>query len=104
VTWVVELDVLRRGGTPERRRVVADEMIVVGRSKLATLHLPDANVARKHCSLTVTDAGDVLVSDLQSTNGTYVDGVRVGTNRLLVVGEEIYVGDYLVRFAGVSRA
>ena len=38
-------------------------------------------LSRVHCRLSAADAG-LAVEDLQSTNGTYVNGERVGQSRM----------------------
>jgi two-component system response regulator HydG len=50
---------------------------LVGKSPACELRLRDPRVSRRHLSLEVTPRG-VRVNDLDSTNGTFVDGVPVG--------------------------
>lgn len=50
--------------------------IVVGRTGDADVVVADANVSRRHCEFVATPQG-VVVRDLGSTNGTYVNGARV---------------------------
>ncbi|ELT45502.1 FtsK/SpoIIIE domain-containing protein [Arthrobacter nitrophenolicus] len=47
----------------------------VGRSN-ARIVLPDAELSREHARLTLTDK-DIFIEDLDSANGTYVDGERI---------------------------
>ena len=63
---------------------------IVGRSPTNTVYVRDKNVSRVHCQLTVTGKGCVI-SDLQSTNGTYVNGERI-TEKLLKPGDEVRIG------------
>ncbi|MFF8651635.1 FHA domain-containing protein [Streptomyces griseoluteus] len=51
--------------------------ITVGRSADADVPLDDPDVSRLHCAVTVTAEGRVSVADLDSTNGTTLDGARV---------------------------
>ncbi|BDH03529.1 FHA domain-containing protein [Streptomyces seoulensis] len=51
--------------------------ITVGRSADADVPLDDPDVSRLHCAVTVTAEGRVTVTDLDSTNGTTLDGARV---------------------------
>ncbi|MFG3045422.1 FHA domain-containing protein [Streptomyces sp. NPDC048241] len=51
--------------------------ITVGRSAEADVPLDDPDVSRLHCAVNVTADGRVSVTDLDSTNGTTLDGVRV---------------------------
>ncbi|MGX4691866.1 FHA domain-containing protein [Streptomyces sp. JNUCC 63] len=52
--------------------------ITVGRSADADVPLDDPDVSRVHCAVTVGPDGRVSVADLGSTNGTVLDGRRVG--------------------------
>ncbi|MFG2359473.1 FHA domain-containing protein [Streptomyces sp. NPDC048521] len=51
--------------------------ITVGRSAEADVPLDDPDVSRLHCAVTVGADGRVSVADLNSTNGTALDGTRV---------------------------
>jgi S-DNA-T family DNA segregation ATPase FtsK/SpoIIIE len=51
--------------------------LIVGRSPEADVSVADPDVSRRHLAVTVSAAG-VRVRDLGSTNGTFLDGVRVG--------------------------
>src|SRR5262249_10308830 len=48
----------------------------IGTSPTCELRLSDSSVSRIHCAVTI-ERGVLTVNDLESTNGTYVDGVRV---------------------------
>ncbi|MFD6289327.1 FHA domain-containing protein [Streptomyces sp. NPDC060205] len=68
--------------------------IDIGRSADADVPLDDPDVSRLHCAVTVAADGHVSVADLGSTNGTVLDGRRVGEHpvrfapgALLRVGE-----------------
>ncbi|MEU3659544.1 FHA domain-containing protein [Streptomyces sp. NPDC032940] len=52
--------------------------IRLGRSADADVALDDPDVSRMHCAVTVAADGRVSVADLGSTNGTVLDGTRVG--------------------------
>lgn len=49
---------------------------VIGRGDQATLRLPDVGISRRHARLDF-DGGQVVLTDLGSTNGTMVNGQRV---------------------------
>ena len=58
------------------RSVPLQGSLVVGRADEAGLRIPSANVSRQHARL--TPAGDeVLVEDLGSANGTWLNGQRI---------------------------
>ncbi|WP_406224369.1 FHA domain-containing protein [Streptomyces canus] len=70
--------------------------IHIGRSADADVPLDDPDVSRLHCAITVAADGRVSVADLDSTNGTTLDGTRVGTRpvrfppgALLRIGESV---------------
>jgi DNA-binding NtrC family response regulator len=73
-------------------RLQRDRPIVVGSHRSADIRLTDDYVSARHCRLCLVDDG-VLVVDLGSKNGTFLDGVRVERVRVhakavLRVGEE----------------
>jgi hypothetical protein len=59
-----------------RWHTVKPNASLVGRENSASISLPDDSVSRRHAMLEMIDGGLVLV-DLQSTNGTYVNDVRI---------------------------
>ena len=62
--------------TPERVVLLTRPVTVVGRGADADLQLADTGVSRAHAELRL-DGGTVRVADLQSTNGTLLNGRRV---------------------------
>jgi S-DNA-T family DNA segregation ATPase FtsK/SpoIIIE len=50
--------------------------VVLGRGANADIPLPDGDVSRRHCLLE-RSAGGIVVTDLSSRNGTFVDGNRL---------------------------
>ncbi len=56
----------------------------IGRSSNADVPLDDPDVSRAHCAVSVSDDGRVTVADLGSTNGTHLDGLRIGESALRV--------------------
>jgi DNA-binding NtrC family response regulator len=69
-----------RGGTARMPNGTAFEIdvdaLVVGRDSGAQIVLDDPEVSATHCELRATDQG-ILVTDLSSTNGTFVGSTRV---------------------------
>ncbi len=62
----------------------------VGSGASARLRLRDPTVSRIHCEIEVRP-GAICITDAESTNGTYVDGVRVHEAEI-VAGSRIQVG------------
>jgi serine phosphatase RsbU (regulator of sigma subunit) len=80
-----------------RRHVVGPLGLKIGRTPPADIALHDSEVSRSHC-LVALDGDDLVVSDLGSTNGTYVDGVRIdGAAVPLPVGSILQVGKRSLR-------
>lgn len=71
---------------------------VAGRGADAAIFLPDVTVSREHVRLAVDNSG-LSMSDLGSTNGTYVNGQRLAAG-MLKEGDLLMIGKYHLR---VSR-
>src|SRR4051794_34720823 len=50
--------------------------ILIGKGPLCELRLTDPTVSRRHAALELTELG-LMVTDLGSTNGTFVNDIRV---------------------------
>jgi pSer/pThr/pTyr-binding forkhead associated (FHA) protein len=59
-----------------RSFIVGDLPLTIGRSPDVEVVVNDANVSRQHAEVWRTSEG-VAIRDLQSTNGTYVNGHRI---------------------------
>ncbi|MFI2374030.1 FHA domain-containing protein [Streptomyces sp. NPDC018964] len=72
--------------------------IRIGRSADADVPLDDPDVSRLHCAVTVAPDGGVSVADLGSTNGTTLDGRRVGPRPVrLTPGALLRIGESALR-------
>ncbi|MFF8098896.1 FHA domain-containing protein [Streptomyces sp. NPDC016640] len=72
--------------------------IRIGRSADADVPLDDPDVSRLHCAVTVGSDGRVSVADLGSTNGTTLDGRRVGPRPVrLAPGALLRIGESALR-------
>jgi serine phosphatase RsbU (regulator of sigma subunit) len=76
-----------------RRHVVGPLGLKIGRTPPADIVLPDSEVSRSHCTVSLA-SGELVVSDSGSTNGTYVDGVRVEGSVPLPVGSILQIGKH----------
>ena len=74
-----------------RRHVVGPLGVRIGRTPPADIVLMDSEVSRSHCFVAL-EKDELVVSDLRSTNGTYVDGARVSEGAPLPVGSVLQVG------------
>jgi hypothetical protein len=82
--------VVRSDSTPGLQFVVEDS-IVVGRSHEADVVIADPYASDFHLRMTAKD-GRIVLSDLGSTNGTYVNGRRVTAPTDLGRGDAVQVG------------
>jgi adenylate cyclase len=77
-----------------------DRSIVVGRASSSDVSLNDPTISRRHAELRC-DAAGVSVQDLGSRNGTFHNGVRVESARL-VPGDVIAFGGVALTLAAVT--
>jgi pSer/pThr/pTyr-binding forkhead associated (FHA) protein len=88
----VKLKVL--SGSHEGKEIgISSEKFLIGRSESCQLRPKSESVSRKHCILVIKD-NRVLVQDLKSRNGTYVNDKRLPTDKAKVVrnGDQLRVG------------
>ncbi|MGH7041605.1 MAG: FHA domain-containing protein [Acetobacteraceae bacterium] len=78
------------------------EPLVIGRAPGAGLILPSIEVSRAHCRIALVD-GVVRVTDLDSTNGTFIDGERIAGAAPLAPGAVLRVGPYRLTYAGAEE-
>ncbi len=109
-TLLVAGDVVPGQGTatltlPDGRRVVLDQdKVTLGRLPECELAVADAGVSRRHAEVRRGADNTWVVSDLGSTNGTKVNGLRISDARQLEDGDEITVGSTSVRFEAAPAA
>jgi pilus assembly protein CpaF len=63
----------------------------------ADIALGDAKVSRKHAEIGLYGPGAYVLRDLASTNGTWLNGKPVGDRSRLGNGDEVRVGDTVIR-------
>ena len=72
--------------------LISDPCVEIGRGRDVAVCLRHSSVSRRHAALRQTAAGFEL-QDLGSTNGTFVNGRRVGQALLLKDGDRLTFGD-----------
>lgn len=70
--------------------------MVAGRAPDTDIHLPDTFVSSRHARVEARPDG-VLVEDLGSTNGTFVNGTEIEGTVLMGPGDTLAVGDSTFR-------
>jgi len=80
---------LKRGGAPA----------YIGRAAGNTVRLDDPSISRVHCSIALRGDGQLVISDLDSANGTFVNGrvVNTGEAQKFEFGDDLRVGDLALK-------
>jgi pilus assembly protein CpaF len=90
---MISIVISEKGGTERRERFDKPE-ITIGRVKGNDVLLSKGNVSKRHARLLERD-GRFIVTDLKSTNGTYVNHRRI-THAVIREGDRIYIGDFVL--------
>jgi hypothetical protein len=77
-----------------------DREIIIGRSSDLDMVLVEDMVSRKHAKISTTQS-EILIQDLGSTNGTFVNGEKV-TRARLNEGDRILVGTSIIKLVAVD--
>ncbi len=82
----------KTGNNPQKRlSLTVTSSIIIGRSDICDVFIDDAKMSRQHFAIEFTQ-GVFMISDLESANGTYVNGVRVQSRQRLNSGDMIMAG------------
>jgi serine phosphatase RsbU (regulator of sigma subunit) len=83
-------------GAPVRVQIGPDG-VTIGRTAPSDVAIASPEISRKHCRIELR--GDVaLLSDLGSTNGTFVDGARIDRPMRLRSGARFMLGSFAIRY------
>ncbi|HEU0316402.1 MAG TPA: MFS transporter [Solirubrobacteraceae bacterium] len=90
---------LRIDSGPGSGRVAAVRgSATIGREPECDLQILDSEVSRRHAKVTVAD-GRAFLDDLNSANGTYVNGERILSRRELAPEDRIEIGQATISFS-----
>jgi pSer/pThr/pTyr-binding forkhead associated (FHA) protein len=89
--------VVATGALAGDRIELTKEFVTVGRHEASDVFLDDVSVSRHHGVFTKTASGRITVRDLNSLNGTYVNGVRV-EEAVLHSADEVQIGKFKLIF------
>ena len=73
---------------------LGEQPVVIGRSEPADWIVADGQVSRSHCRVSI-DKDDVIVEDLESSNGTFVEGRRLTEPTRLPIGARLQLGQHV---------
>ncbi len=95
--------VVQSGMEPGRTYDVASHKVTVGRQAGNDLVVPDEQVSRKHAE--IEERGGVMfVTDLGSSNGTFVNGTRISSPQTLRSGDTVQIGTTVLKVADGAGA
>lgn len=101
-----EIDVhclaVEEGELSEEVIIVGASGVKIGRTKPADVVLSHKSISREHCIIGVAN-DELLVTDLNSTNGTFIDDVRISRATILPVGSILRIGEIKMRHALGAR-
>ena len=89
---------IREKNGEERQLIFEKEEVTIGRATGSDIVLPRSNISKRHARL-VDKHDKVVIVDLRSTNGTYVNGRRITAPELLTYEDKVYIGDFVIRLS-----
>lgn len=90
-----------RGADQGTRFELTEPTIRLGRDSSSTLQLHDTEVSRHHAEIRRVE-NDYAISDLSSSNGTFVNGQRIRQHSLQS-GDQVQVGSTLMLYTGPTE-
>ena len=87
--------VSEKGGAFKSKSFQKSE-ITIGRIQGNDIILPRGNVSKQHARVVERD-GKIVVLDLQSTNGTLVNGKRITAPQVVRSGDKIQIGEFVIK-------
>jgi hypothetical protein len=85
------------------RRIPIRPPLTIGRMAPSDLVLNEGEISRAHCRI-VADGTQVAVSDLNSTNGTFLNDQRITAPTKLKPGDKLQIGSYVLVYQEQSSA
>jgi pSer/pThr/pTyr-binding forkhead associated (FHA) protein len=92
---MAKLVLLSEGFTGRSHELIA-EKTTVGRVEDNTFQIADPSVSSHHCEILLRGS-DVVVKDLNSTNGTYVEENQVADEKVILPGQVLRLGQIQAR-------
>ncbi len=87
----LRLEVISGNGAGDT--ILVEDELIIGRHATGAGRLSeDEEISRQHARISREVTGDYAIEDLGSSNGTFVNGLRIQTPRLLEPGDSIETG------------
>lgn len=93
---------IESGDSKGRRLRLPDRPVTVGRGETADVRIPSSEISREHCRLTA-EGDELIVEDLGSSNGTFVNGRPISRATRLKIGDRVTFGPVTLRLMGVKK-
>lgn len=94
--------VITEEGGARRRLDFSKPELTLGRVQGNDIVLSKRNVSKQHARLTL-EGGHAVVIDLNSTNGTWVNGRKITSPQPLKQGDKIYIADFIITLEPVNE-
>jgi predicted component of type VI protein secretion system len=82
---------IEKGPASHRTVRLRNPETIIGRQKGCDIRIPSAEISRRHCILSLMN-GQLMVEDLNSVNGTYVNNTRITGKQRVLPGDRLRVG------------
>ncbi len=88
----------RNSGKVLRKFAIGDlDELIIGREDGCDIRIKAPNISREHCTIESDDNGNLVLTDNNSTCGTFVEDEKIDSVRL-EDGMEVVVGPAVLRF------
>lgn len=88
---------VRERGKEAHKFTFRKRQITVGRLRINDIILPKRNISKRHAKFEINPDNQIMVYDMGSTNGTFVNAVRATTGVLVSATDKVFVGDYILQ-------
>jgi S1-C subfamily serine protease len=95
---------IRSAAGREESTEVSGDRVVIGRDDEADIVVEDDEISRQHAVIETQSDGRTLISDLNSRNGTYVNGRRIAGPTVLQGNETIKLGQTELSVSGLRSS
>lgn len=92
-----------RGRSSSEAVPLVDGVTVAGRHEDCQLRIASSQVSRRHCEI-FEKKGLLLVKDLGSSNGTFVNGKKIDGQRVMEHGDELTIGPIKFKIDQISKS
>lgn len=100
-TPAIHVNLLIKTGNNSEQKIAIDVVssVIIGRSDICDVYIDDAKLSRQHFALE-NQNGSLYIMDLQSRNGTVLNGIKVNSRQMLHNNDKIMAGlsDMIVMF------